>query len=104
LGEVYVREKVVAAHVRLLAEPVIAWWMIFSTAGLSRIAAKMSSLRGAAVHDRLVIAGAANSESQRIDIIELDDGFEAASLPDRMSGPDSLRIYRRSNSPPQSRP
>jgi hypothetical protein len=65
--------------------------MIFSIAGVSRIAAKMLSLRGAAVHDRLVIAGAANSEHQRTDIIDLDDGFEAASSPDRMSRPNPNR-------------
>jgi len=80
--------------VRLLAEPVIARWMIFSIAGVSRIAAKMLSLRGAAVHDRLVIAGAANSKHQRIDIIELNDGFEAASSPDRMSRPDPIAVLQ----------
>jgi hypothetical protein len=54
----------------------------------------MLSLRGAAVHDRLVIAGAANSKHQRIDIIELTDGFEAASSPDRMSRPDPKQNYK----------
>jgi hypothetical protein len=61
---------------------------------VSRIAAKMLSLRGAAVHDRLVIAGAANSKHQGIDIIELNDGFEAASSPDRMSRPDPIAVLQ----------
>jgi hypothetical protein len=77
--------------------------MIFSIAGVSRIAAKMLSLRGAAVHDRLLNAGAANSEHQRIDIIELDDGFEAASSPDRMSRPDPKLPVGRSKCWQQSR-
>jgi hypothetical protein len=67
--------------------------MFFSIAGLSRIAPKMLGLRGVAIHGRLLIAGAANSKHQRIAVIELNDGFEAASSPDRMSRADPFLTF-----------